>query len=571
MLKIIQKLLPYLRPYFKYVIGSLLFSFALAGIKGYQAYLVKPLFDQGLNKGASFNDALKLAGLLLGVGILNFPCRFFHFYWIRSVVEKVVCDIREDIFKKFQRLPLSFYVKNKQGALVSNVLNDTSMFASGLRNAIDLVREPLTAIVMFSLALYRDWQLTLVIVVTTPLFLLVFGKSGRLIRRNQSEVQEKISLMTHAISEGLLGQKIAKAFNLQDYVLGRFLKSQITYFSSQLKTMKIEEVAHPLVELVGAIAFSGVIIFAHHRITSGALSTGDFVSFITALALLMDPIRKFSQANVKINQSVAAGERILGLLAQPEEMDIGQVEKKSFETRITVKNLSFSYDGENSVIKNLNLYLGKGEKVALVGLSGSGKSTLINLLLGLYPYEQGEITIDGIALPDIKLTSLRDILGLVSQDIFLFNDTIRENICVGKKYSEEEIRESLRVSYCDEFVYDLPQGLDTIVGDHGARLSGGQKQRITIARAFLRNPDVFLFDEATSALDNTSEKVVQRALEQISGDKSVLAIAHRLTTVQNYDRIYVMKDGEVVEVGTHESLMGLQGEYYKLYSLSLGK
>lgn len=567
MLDILKKLLPYLSPYWKLASGSFIFSLFLAGIKGFQAYLVKPLFDQGLSQNSSIEQAVLLAAILFGVGLLNFPCRFFHFYWIRYVVDKIVCDIREQIFKKFQVLPLSFYVKNKQGALVSNVLNDTNMFAGGFRNIIDLVREPVTAMVMFGLALYRDWQLTLVIVVTAPLFVLIFGKSGRVIRRNQSDVQEKISQMTHSISEGLLGQKIAKAFNLQKYVTNRFMKDQIAYFTSQMRTTKIEEIAHPLVELVGAMAFSGVIVFAHYRISSGALTTGDFVSFITALALLMDPIRKFSQANVKINQSIAAGERILNLLELEEEKDTGHVELAEFKNDIVIKDLTFSY-GEGEVIKNFSLNVKKGEKVALVGLSGSGKSTLVNLLLGLYPYEKGSITIDGQELKEIKLSSVRSLLGLVSQDIFLFHDTILENITVGNSYTQEQINESLTTSYCDEFVKTLPNGVNTIVGDHGSRLSGGQRQRLTIARAFLRNPDIFLFDEATSALDNESEKVVQKALEEITGNKTVIAIAHRLTTIQNYDRIYVMKEGEIVESGTHRELMSRGQEYFKLYSLS---
>jgi subfamily B ATP-binding cassette protein MsbA len=281
----------------------------------------------------------------------------------------------------------------------------------------------------------------------------------------------------------------------------------------------------------------------------------------------MDPIRKFSQANVKMNQSVAAGERILTLLKTEEENDGGEYELNSFSHSLEINNLTFSY-GEGDVIKDFSLKVNKGEKVALVGLSGSGKSTLVNLLLGLYPYENGSIKIDGVELKDIRLKSLRSVLGLVSQDIFLFHDSIKENICVGVNYTDEQIAHSLQISYCDEFIEDLPQGIDTIVGDHGARLSGGQKQRITIARAFLRDPDIFLFDEATSALDNESERVVQKALEEITGEKTVIAIAHRLTTIQNYDHIYVMKEGRIVESGKHEKLLALGGEYHKLYSLS---
>lgn len=337
--------------------------FALAGIKFCQAYLVKPIFDKGLSEQASFNDALLLSGILLGLGVLNFPCRFFHFYWIRYVVDKATCSVRSEIFTKLQRLPMEFYGKSKQGRLISNILNDTATFSQGFRGSVDIIREPVTAIFMFGLALYRDWQLTLIIVLVAPLFVLIFSKSGRKVRSNQGNVQEEVSHLTHTISEGIGGHKITKAFNLENYQNSRFDFSQNKFFNAVIKTTFVEEVAHPFVELVGALAFSGVILFAHHRIHVGGMTTGDFVSFITALALLMDPIRKFSQANVKINQALAAGERIFNLLKIPEEIDTGKVEINSFNEKIEVKDLSFSY-GEGNVIKSMSLEINKGQKVA---------------------------------------------------------------------------------------------------------------------------------------------------------------------------------------------------------------
>lgn len=566
MRELLRRLFPYLKPHWSKVVGSLLFSFALAGIKGLQAYLVKPIFEKGLSTSSTFHEAVWLAILLLFLGAINFPCRFLHFYWIRYVVDRCTCDIQTQIFSKLQKLPMSFYSTSKQGNLISNMLNDTSMFSQGFRNGIDLIREPLTAIVMLVLAFTRDWQLTLVILAITPLLLVIFQQSGRKIRGNQRHVQEEISQMTHAMSEGISGQKITKAFNLQNYVLGRFVKSQDRYFNVQMKTTFVEEMAHPFVELVGAIAFSGVIIFAHHRITSGAMSTGDFISFITALALLMDPIRKFSQANVKLNQARAASDRIFELLGRVEEKNLGDEKVFSFNQAIEIRNLTFSY-GEKEVLRDFSMSIKKGQKVALVGLSGSGKSTLINLLLGLYPFSQGSVTIDGKSIQQIDLASLRTLFGLVSQDIFLFHDTVLENLTVGRSFSDAEIAKALEVSYAGAFIKDLPKGLQTVIGDRGTRLSGGQCQRLTIARAFLMNAPVLLFDEATSALDNESEKVVQSALEKLASDKTVVAVAHRLSSIQNYDCIYVLSEGCLVEQGTHDELMSLRGEYAKLYEL----
>lgn len=568
MKELLKFLYPYIRPYKSKIVSSILLSFVLAGIKGAQAYLVKPIFDKGLSPDSSFEESVIFALILLGLGLLNFPARFFHFYWIRYVVDRATCELRSEVYKKLQRLPLSFFNANKQGNLISNILTDTSVLSQGFRNSVDIIREPVTALVMFSLAVYRDWQLTLVVIAVTPLFLVIFNISGKKVRSSQAGVQEHAADMTHNIAEGLAGQKVAKAFNLQGYVLRRFHKAQEKYFNFQMKTTAVEELAHPLVELVGAIAFSGVIVFAWYRIQSGEMSTGDFISFVTALALLMDPIRKYSQANVKLNQARAAGERIIKLLDLPVEKDGGTIKKEGFEDKISIENLTFSY-GDGAVLENFTMTINKGEKVALVGLSGSGKSTLISLLLRLYDVERGKIFIDGVDINDFSLKSLRNLFGLVNQDIFLFNDTIEENLKLRHPFSDEQVAQAIEVAGAKEFVDYLPKKKETLIGDRGTRLSGGQAQRITIARAFLLDPEIFLFDEATSALDNESEKLVQAALERIAGDKTVIAVAHRLTTIQNFDKIITMKDGKIIEFGTHQQLLEMKGEYHKLYQLSM--
>jgi len=568
MLELIKnRLYPYIKPYKGRAIGALLLSLLLAAIGALQVSLVRPLFDKGLSPDSTQEEALILAAQLLGLGLLNFPCRFFHFYWLRYVSDRATCAVREEIFSKIMHLPTSFFAKSKQGELISHILNDTQVFAQGFRASIDLIREPLKAAAYLGMAFYADWQLTIVIFVIAPFLILIFGVSGKKVKNNQGDVQAKQGEFTHNIAEGIGAHKIMKAFNLQKFVFGRFSRSQEKFFDSQMRTTFIEEVSHPFVEVIGAMAFAGVIVFAHYRIQSGATTIGQFVSFIAALALFMDPIRKFSQSNVKLSQSRAASERIQKLLDLPVEVDNGTITEHKFEKNIEVKNLTFGY-GEGDVVKNLSLNISKGEKIALVGLSGSGKSTLINLLLGLYPVERGSILIDGVDIQDYGLLNLRSFFGLVSQDIFLFNDTLKENLCLGKNFSDEQIKEALSVAYCDEFIDKLPEGLETIIGDRGTRLSGGQQQRITIARAYLQESPILLFDEATSALDNESEKVVQKALDNLAGKKTVVAVAHRLTTIQDFDRIYVLHDGKVMEQGSHSELMDSAGEYAKLYELS---
>lgn len=570
MIEILKLMFPFIKPYKRLAFISLLCALPVSLIKAYQAYIVKDIFDKGFSPEATSADAMNLALLLIGLGVLNYPFRYYHFFGMRMIVDKVSCLIRHKLYKKFQNLPAHYFSQSKQGNLLSVMTNDTALFAEAFMNSLDVIREPLTAIFLLGVAVYHDWQLAFVIFAVTPIFVLVFSVTGKRIRRYVAKSQENRAEMTHHAAEGLIGQKIIKAFTFQDYVLKRFDDEQERFLAHKKKSNSAEEHSHPLVELVGAIAFGGIIIFAHQRIVSGELTTGGFISFVAAMAMFMDPIRKYAKANAKLNQARAASSRIFSVLNEKEEIDDGENIFTSFKNKIEIKNVSFSY-GERQVINDLSFEINKGEKVALVGLSGSGKSTLINLLLRLYNVDSGKILLDGVNIKDYSLQSLRKAFSLVSQDVFLFNDTILENLKAGSEFSENEVSEALEVSYANEFIKDLPHGLETRIGDRGSKLSGGQAQRVTIARAFLRKQDILLFDEATSALDNESEKVVQKALERVASDKTVLAIAHRLSSIQNYDKIVVMKEGRKVEEGSHEELMNLNGEYKKLYELSIAK
>lgn len=567
MLKVLKLMFPYLRPFWKEALVATFLAFPLAGIKAYEAYLVKDIFDKGFSAGSTFEDARNLALILIGLGILNYPLRYYHYFGLRQVVDKSTRLIRSKIYLKFQNLPAKFYSKQKSGTLISTIMNDTAVFSEAFKNSLEVIREPITAISLLGVAFYHDWQLTLIIFATAPLFIVTLHYSGKRIRKYVGRAQQDNADMTHIVGEALGGQKIIKAFNLKDYIVQRFETTQERLLLHRRKSNSAEELSHPLIELIGSFAFAGVIVFAHHRITSGGLTTGGFISFVAALAMFMDPVRRFSKANAKLNQAQAAATRIFALLDVEEEPQENLKELSGFHKTIEFKNVSFSY-GEGIVLKGFNLVINKGEKVGLVGLSGSGKSTLISLLLRLYDVTGGEILIDGVNINEYSLPSVRRVFSLVSQDVFLFNDTVRENLTTGDEHIDEEIMHALEISYAWEYVKDLPEKLETQIGDRGLRLSGGQSQRLTIARAFLKNRDVLLFDEATSALDNESEKIVQAALDRVAGHKTVMAVAHRLSTLKDFNRIVVMKDGVKMEEGTHTELISLGGEYKKLFELS---
>lgn len=557
---------PWIKNHIPGLIAAFILALPLGLIKGYQTYIIKDLFDNGFAASTDSSSAYRLAFIIIGLQLLNYPIRFFHFYWIKIISEKIANGIRLHIFNHLMRLPLSYHQKQKQGELLSMVQNDVALLAESIRFLPAMLREPITAACLLAVAMYHDWRLTLILFLAVPVFIIIFRITGKKIRKRVGIVQNKIAHFTHALTEGIAGQKMIKANNLQKFSSLRLQQSQDNYIKAYKRSATMEEQSSPLIEVIAAFALGAIIIYAHHRISLGQLTTGSFVSFMAAMAFFMDPIRKYTDASIKLQRGQGALDRIQFILKEtPEPHHAKTSFPKPFQS-ITIDHLNFSYD-QTSVLKDFSLKIHRGEKVALVGLSGSGKSTLINLLLRFYQPNSGSITIDHENCNDIELYSYRKNFALVSQDLFLFNDSIKENLTTGMDYSENEIWKALKTAHAEDFVRQLPEQLHTAIGDKGIRLSGGQAQRITIARAILQNAPILLLDEATSALDNESEKTVQKAIDELSSDRTVITVAHRLSTIQNYDKIVVLKDGFKIEEGNHRELLAKNGEYKKLYDL----
>ena len=314
MFQVLKLMFPYLRPFWKEALLATLLAFPLAGIKAYEAYLVKDIFDKGFSKGSTFEDARNLALILIALGVVNYPLRFFHYFGLRQVVDKSTRLIRSRIYSKFQHLPASYYAQAKQGNLMSTIMNDTAVFSEAFKNSLEVIREPVTAIALLGVAFYHDWQLTLIIFATAPFFVITLHYSGKRIRKFVGLAQDDNAEMTHIVGEALGGQKIIKAFGLKNYIINRFERTQDRFIKHRTKSNSAEEHSHPLIELIGSCAFGFVIIFAHYRISNGSLTTGGFISFVAALAMFMDPVRRFSKASAKLNQAKAAAVRIFGLL-----------------------------------------------------------------------------------------------------------------------------------------------------------------------------------------------------------------------------------------------------------------
>jgi subfamily B ATP-binding cassette protein MsbA len=565
-----SKLQVVLRPYHAKLLLAMVGMITVGGFNALQAYMVKPLLDE-----IFFNRNAHLLNLLpLGLLLIFFIKGIFYFvysYLLEKVGQSVIRDLRNKIYAHLHDLPLSFFHKHPTGELISRIINDVSMLQSSISHAlIRMLRDFFSVIGLLAVIFYMDWRLALVSLLFLPMAAVPIVVFGKKFRKISTTYQTKIGEATSQLHETIAGVRIVKAFGMEWFEKKRFATKMQGVMDTLMLETRYSCLSHPMIEFLGGIGIAMIIWFGGGQVLQGHSTPGAFMSFLTALIMLYEPLKGISKINTTIQQGLAASTRIFSLLAlRPEISEVpNALELPPFSQSITFSDVSFQYEDNPPVIKHLNLRVNRGEVLAVVGPSGSGKTTLANLIPRFYEISQGELGIDGIDIRQVTFASLRRQMALVTQQTILFNDTVRNNIAYGRDdCPEEKIIEAARSAYALDFIQELPQGFETVIGEAGARLSGGQQQRISIARALLKDAPILILDEATSALDTESEREVQKALENLMQNRTTLVIAHRLSTIQNADRIVVLKDGQLVEEGSHGELLALGGEYSSLYNL----
>lgn len=563
------RILSYLHEYRVRLIAACVCAAGVAVMSGLYAWLVQPVLDEIFIA----KDQLLLLVLplvILGAAALKGFFAYGQAYLMSYVGNRVVTEIRQQLFGQFLRLSLAFHHKHSGGRLVARVINDVNEMANAIPHVIrNLVQQGLTFLALTGVAFYQNWKLATVLILVTPVSTYAIVKIGRRLRKLAARGQESMGDMASALKEAFAGIRIVKAYGGEHLEQERFARGNTAYLRAVMKSAQLAALSSPLLEVIGIGGIAFIIWYGGSSVIDGEMKPGEFFSFLAAMFMAFDPVKKLAGANVVIQRAIAAANRVFEMLDQEHEFvhDRGRAELPAISRSLEFQKVSFYYEGSDEpAIEHVHLTVAFGEVVALVGKSGSGKSTLMSLVPRFQDPSEGRILIDGRDIRDVTLTSLRAQIAIVSQETVLFDETVRANIAYGRQEaSEEEIIRAARAAHAWEFIEELPKGLDTLIGENGINLSGGQRQRLAIARAMLRNPPLLILDEATSALDIESERNVQAALAELMKNRTTLVIAHRLSTVQHADRIVVLDEGRIVEEGVHHELLHRNGVYTRLY------
>ena len=535
--------------------------------------IMKPILDGGfIQRDQSVINLLPLG--LFSIFLLRSIGIFLTIYYMAKVGRTLVYRLREMMFKKILNLPISFYDKSSSGDLMSRISHNVELLSSvASRSLIILIRDTLTIIGLLIWMFYLSWELTLFFITAAPFIVFLVSILNKRFRKLTHDAQNSVGSIIHTAQEVIQGNKIVKIFKGYEKEIDRFKDTNTFNKNSHMRLAFTEGINSAVIMLIVGSSLSGIILLSTFDFVIESITVGSFVSFMFAMFMILGPARGLASINARLQQGIAAGENVFELIDEQSEHDNGLIDNIDINNNIILSKVNFKYDGSDSLtLDNVDLEIESGKFVAIVGMSGCGKSTLVNLIPRLYNVSSGKITINNTNINDLKINFLRQNISYVGQDTILFNDTIKNNISYGKKnVSDEQINNVLKQSYSQEFIKHMPEGINTEIGENGVLLSGGQRQRLAIARAFLKDAKILIFDEATSSLDTVSEKFIQKALDSLKEGRTTIVIAHRLSTVESANKIIVMDNGKIVEVGNHKDLIKREGFYYKLYNSQIFK
>jgi len=560
----------YLKPHISGFVVASIFMALAAATTGGLAKMIEPIVNQ-LGKGHSDMYVLGLGGIILAIFTVRGIATYFHTVIMNRIGQRIVTDVQQEMHRHLLRADMAFFHANASGTLISRLTNDVAVMRQAVGECMtSTFKGGLTLAFLIGVMFYQDWKLATAAFFVFPLSALFVAGIGKHMRRYSAKTQEAISQFSSFLSQVFQGMRHVKAYGMEDVEHERIKGVTEAVYTLALKGYHVSALANPMAEILSGLAIITVILYGNWQVEKGLTTTGALFSFITAFILAYDPIKRTAKVNGQLQAGLAAAERVFQLLdTRPEIVDCPDAKPLDVTSySVGIEDVVFCYADGSEALDHVTITVPPGKTVAIVGPSGAGKSTIINLIPRFYDVISGRITISGMDVRDVTLASLRQHLALVSQETALFDDTVRANIAYGKRgATREEIEAASEAAFADGFIRELPQGYDTIVGEHGVKLSGGQRQRIAIARAMLRNAPILLLDEATSALDNESERAVQAALKRLQEGRTTIVVAHRLSTIVDADRIVVMERGHVVEEGTHTDLMAAGGVYARLYGM----
>jgi len=568
-MEIFNRLLKLATPYYVRFILAMICMLIAGALQSSLAVLVKPALDDiFLAKNPAAMKWIPLA--VIGIFLIKGICNYGQTILMSFIGLRIVTNLRNKLYEQIQKQSLAFFTQHPTGILMSRITNDVvSIQAASSEAVTSLIKDTVTLITLIGVIFYTDWKLAIIAVVVFPLTIYPISRLGKKMRKVATSTQITMGTLSSLLQETISGTRIVKAFGMEPYENERFAAESERLFKLNMKAVSVNAISHPLMEFLGGLGIAAVIFYGGYNVVQGNSTPGTFFSFLAALLMLYEPVKRLTNVNNTIQQGIAGAERVFSIIDRIPDIEDkpGAMDLPPISRSIDIENITFRYE-KTDVLKNVSLSVKVGEVVAFVGMSGGGKTSLVNLIPRFYDVSAGRILIDGRDIRDVSIKSLRNQIAIVTQQTILFNDTVKNNIAYGDiDRTEDDIVNAAKAANAHDFIMKLPLKYDTNIGELGTKLSGGEKQRISIARALLKNAPILILDEATSSLDTEAEIEVQEALDNLMHGRTTLVIAHRLSTIRNADRIIALVNGKIVEEGNHETLLAKRGEYFRLYNL----